>query len=410
MKVRSYRELMAEQAKSAVRISGAHHSSWNGRLQAMDRKSKTGGVAGWDHTIQYNPRVVDEPLQEMFRNARAHNQDPATLRSYREAMKVVLHENIHLLAPEGHDHGQAQHAFRKPGVRALEESVTELYSQQRLNDYIDDLGLDQVAPGIKVARSKPVYRPFLPAAEAFADTIGSRSEIGSDEVIQRLAVEPADQKFRAAAEIIFDSSDLPGLVPSDQRAASVDRIGEAMRPVFAEIDELDENEPDRPRRRIGGESARVGYREVDALRKQWAQPAPQFLQDRGPQVLRALETDLVQQSQQSRKPGPGRQSQASPSNGQPSVPAPPSPTGTQQTRTQQSAGAQPVGQRQPGAQQPSGAQQPASSQGDLDQAMRAGLSGTAAMSSTRPLAAGEQGARRGGAQARQERQGPERES
>jgi hypothetical protein len=343
----------------------------------------------------------------MFRNARAHNQDPATLRSYREAMKVVLHENVHLLAPEGHDHGQAQHVFRKPGVRALEESITELYSQQRLNDYIEDLGLDQVAPGIKEARSKPVYRPFLPAAQAFSNTIGSHSGVGSDEVIQRLAVVPADQKFRAAAEIIYDNSDLPGLVPSDQRAASVDRIAEAMRPGFAEIDELDENEPDRPRRRIGGESARTGYREVDTLRKQWAQPAPQLLQDRGQQALRAQQTNLAQQSQQNRQPGPGQQSQAGPSNTQPGVPAPPSPNGSQQ-RTQQ-AGAQPVGQQQPGAQQPEGAHQPASSPGDLDQAMRAGLSGTAPMASAKPLGAGEQGSRRSGSQTGQQRQGPERE-
>ncbi|WP_132288140.1 hypothetical protein [Kribbella sp. VKM Ac-2568] len=323
-------------------------------------------------------------------------------------MKVVLHENVHLLAPEGHDHGQAQHVFRKPGVRALEESVTELYSQQKLNDYIDDLGLDQVAPGIKEARSKPVYRPFLPAAQAFSNTIGSRSGVGSDEVVQRLAVVPADQKFQAAAEIIYDNSDLPGLVPSDQRAASVDRIAEAMRPAFAEIDELDENEPDRPRRRIGGESARDGYREVDALRKQWAQPAPQLLQDRGQQALRTQQTNLTQQSQQDRQAGPGQQSQPDPDNSQPGVLVPPSPNGTQQTGTQQ-AGAQPVGQRQTGA-QPSGVQRPASSPGDLDQAMRAGLSGTAPMSSAKPLGTGEQGSRRSGLQTGQQRQGPERES
>jgi hypothetical protein len=186
-----------------------------------------------------------------------------------------------------------------------------------------------------------------------------------------------------------------------------------MRPAFAEIDELDENEPDRPRRRIGGESARDGYREVDALRKQWAQPAPQLLQDRGQQALRTQQTNLTQQSQQDRQAGPGQQSQADPSNSRPGVPAAPSPNGTQQAGTQQAgpqpAGAQPADQRQTGAQQPSGAQQTASS-GDLDQAMRAGLSGTAPMASAKPLGAGEQGSRRSGPQPGQQRQGPERES
>jgi hypothetical protein len=32
VKVTSYRELTEQQAKAAVAISGAHHSSWNGRL------------------------------------------------------------------------------------------------------------------------------------------------------------------------------------------------------------------------------------------------------------------------------------------------------------------------------------------------------------------------------------------
>ncbi|WBQ05084.1 hypothetical protein [Kribbella sp. CA-293567] len=159
MKVTNYRDLMAQQAAAAVKLSGAHHSSWSGQLGQIDRQSKVGGLAEWDHSIRYNPRVVDEPLQEMFRNSRVHLQDPADLGSYRSALKIVLHENVHMLASEGGDLAQAQYAFAHlDGVRELEESVTELYSQQRLNDYIDELGLDQVAPGIKEARSTPVYQ------------------------------------------------------------------------------------------------------------------------------------------------------------------------------------------------------------------------------------------------------------
>ncbi|WP_371406514.1 hypothetical protein OHA10_13330 [Kribbella sp. NBC_00662] len=81
MKVTSFRELMREQAKAAVRISGAHHSSWNGRYGTpIGRESKLGGTANCDHSISYNPRHVDERLQEMFRNTRVHLQDKADLR------------------------------------------------------------------------------------------------------------------------------------------------------------------------------------------------------------------------------------------------------------------------------------------------------------------------------------------
>src|SRR5690348_11127895 len=141
MKVTSFRELMREQAKAAVQVSGAHHSSWNERYgPRIAPDSKTGGTANWDNSISYNPRHVDERLQEMFRNARVHNQDPADLRGYRDALRVVLHENVHLLASEGREHSQAKAAFeRGPGVRPLEEGVTELYSHQKLNEYIDEL-------------------------------------------------------------------------------------------------------------------------------------------------------------------------------------------------------------------------------------------------------------------------------
>ena len=208
MKVTSFRELMREQAHAAVRVSGAHHSSWNGRFGApIARQSDLGGTANWDNSISYNPRHVDERLQEMFRNARVHLQDKADLRGYRDALRVVLHENVHLLASEGREYSQSYAAMATgPGVRPFEEGVTELYSHQRLNDYIDELGIDQIAPGIKDVKSPQVYKDFTPAVEGFAETIERRSGVQRDELIGRLAVVPADQKFRAAAEAMYDNS------------------------------------------------------------------------------------------------------------------------------------------------------------------------------------------------------------
>lgn len=132
MKVSTFWELMREQANAAVRISGAHHSSWNGRYgPPIAASSETGGTANWDNTVSYNPRHVDEPLQDMFRNNRVQNQDKAELRRYREALRIVLHENVHMLSSENREHAHAERAFRyEPGVRPLEECVTELYSHQ----------------------------------------------------------------------------------------------------------------------------------------------------------------------------------------------------------------------------------------------------------------------------------------
>jgi hypothetical protein len=282
MKVTSFRELMREQAKAAVRVSGAHHSSWNERLRSLPQSNESAGVAAWDHAIEYHSQRVDEPLQEMFRNARVHNQDRNVLRWYRDALRVVLHENVHMLASQGREHAQAQNAFQyTPGVRAMEEGISELYSHQMLNEYIDELGLEEIAPGIKDVRSGKVYQEYLPAAETFAEATGQRTGLTRDEMIERMAVVPADQKFTVVAEAIYDKSDLPDLVPSDQRAQAVDRIAEAMRGSFARIDGLPKDASVEDRQAIGGEAAHEGFRAVKDLRKQWQMPAPSQQIERG---------------------------------------------------------------------------------------------------------------------------------
>ncbi|NIK55056.1 hypothetical protein [Kribbella shirazensis] len=287
MKVTSYRELMDQQARAAVRISGAHHSSWDGQLAETDPKRDVNGVARWDHTIEYNRARVVEPLEEMFQNARHYSQDPKTLQSYREALKTVLHENTHMLAGEGTQHAQAQQAFaNKPGVKQVEESFTELYSQQQLNAYIDDLGLEEIAPGIKQADAAMAYKRYVPAAETLANSIARNSQGGltSDEVVRRMAIVTADQKFRAAAEMIYDNSDLPGLMPPEQRAEAVRRIEAAMGPEFAKLENVKSSD-DAIRRRqsavIGGRTATAAYDVVEDLRQQWGMPGPEQQVRRG---------------------------------------------------------------------------------------------------------------------------------
>jgi hypothetical protein len=377
MKVRSHPELMREQANAALRISGAHHSSWNGYLrETTGRDGDVRGVAGWDHTIAYNRATVSEPLQEMFQYAGHYNQDPKTLKSYREAVKTVLHENVHMLAGEGRQHAQAQHAFANaPGVKQAEEGFTELYSQQQLNVYIDDLGLEEIAPGIKDADAAVAYKKYLPAAQNVADAIGRDSGLGRDEVVRRMATVTADQKFRAAAEMIYDSSDLPGLVPSEQRDAAVRRIATAIGPEFAKVENLSTSDPDRLRR----ESALVGSRTMDAargavrqLRQEWSMPAPEQQLQRGVGA---------EQSQQAQHQGQVRL----------------------QTRGPQESA---TGPREPGQGQDRGGRPAAALPPDLAAAARAGLGGSMPLSSATRLSADQQGSRRTTTTPGQDRQVP----
>jgi hypothetical protein len=385
MKVSVFRELMREQANAAVRISGAHHSSWNGRYGApIAASSETGGTANWNNTISYNPRHVDEPLQDMFRNNRVHNQDRADLVRYRDALRVVLHENAHLLSSEGREHSQAQAAFgRDPGVRPLEEGVTELYAHQALNDYIDELGVDQVAPGIKDVKSPMVYSEFTPAVQGFAGAIERQSGVQSAELIGRLAVVPADQKFRVAAETMYDNSRLPGLVPEDQRAHAVGQIANAMKSEFGRVARLPENASAQERAQVGKETAAEGYKAVSRLRKQWQMPAA------GQQVRRGVGAEQQQTAQsgqgQGRESGQGRQ----PQQGQ----------GAQSEQGQAAQSARGQGVQEPGS--------PTGLPLDIAAAARAGLSGPPLTSAGR-LSADRQGARGSGTTTPTvQRQGPE---
>ena len=192
---------MAQQAKAAVTISGAHHSSFSGHQKDTEPGKKIRGSAGWDNSISYSRGLVTEPAQEMFRNARAYNQDPATLKSYREAVKTMLHENVHMLAAEGADHSQAVTEIDRPGVRPLEEGITELYSQQKLNDYIDELGLEEIAPGLKEVDAVESYPKYRPAAQTFADSIGRGGGFAASgrRALARVAASDAGWAWRVAA-------------------------------------------------------------------------------------------------------------------------------------------------------------------------------------------------------------------
>jgi hypothetical protein len=300
--VSTYRELMGEQAGAAVRVSGAHHSSWNGRVADTAPTRKVRGAVTWDNTIEYSDEKTTAPLKEMFANARVYNQDPETLRSYREAVKTVFHENTHLLAAEGSNHSDAARAFQDPSVRALEEGITEVHSYDNLNRYIDDLGLEQVAPGISAADANPSYREFTPAARRFATNIGRQTGLESGEVVRRMAVVNAEQKFRVAAEMMYDSSDLPGMVPDQERAAAISRIEEAMKPSFARVSDLNTSDQEQLRRqsaKAGAAAVDAGNDEIRSLKQQWSQPAPEQ------QVQRAA---TVQQTRNTGQAAPPRAS------------------------------------------------------------------------------------------------------
>jgi hypothetical protein len=228
----TFDEFMRLQHTAAIKVTGADHSSWNGTYEIQPyRLTDDGklvlGSAGWDHTIRYDEARVLRPLREMFRNAGRQASD-ATLLRYREALAVVYHENLHLLAGPGTEHADAKQDFRIDAVRALEEGVTESYGHETLDDYIDEFQLDHVAPRIKNVVGLMAYERFTPAADTLAYELATLEQTGRLEVLRRMAVVNASGKWAVAAGVIADRHGLGAPHFATERAVAERRITNAM--------------------------------------------------------------------------------------------------------------------------------------------------------------------------------------
>lgn len=253
---------MARQADTAHSMSGADRSNWNGRYQPINEPNVR-GRAEWNGTLSLSNKHVVQPLQEMYANA-GQQHDVATLKRYRSALKTLLHENGHLLTADGttHRHGKAQ-VESQPATKALEEGMTELWAQRNLNRYIEQLGLEQVAPGISDAREARSYTNYTPAAMAIAEGIAEQSGRSPDEVIQRLNNVHAGQKWEVAAGMMCEANGLAAHVPRERQAEVTRNVARAMREGF------EQNHPDRlpENATLAGHSAMASARrEVEMYR------------------------------------------------------------------------------------------------------------------------------------------------
>ena len=195
--VRSLQELIERQASAAVGVGRAGKSCWNGRIERLPRPGDPPnvlGMADWDGTLRYSDARVLRPLGRMFTRG---GRKPAarTLAAYKEALLTVFHENNHLLAPRDQEHrdGRARWDW---STMLLEEGVTETYSRRRLHEFIDLMGLEDVAPGIGTAPTPTAYPQYVPAVEALTTWVAVRAGIPADDVLQQLNAETAAGKYQ----------------------------------------------------------------------------------------------------------------------------------------------------------------------------------------------------------------------
>lgn len=275
--VASFAELMQVQAEVAVAILRAHHSSWNGRYEVLQRSDPRSSEVKWDGTILYNLQDVIEPLQEMLdradrqRGTETLEQYREAVMRFREALRFVLHENIHLLAGPGTSLAFPLDAYEGKAHKVFEEGVTERATQNALDDYIDALDLERFAPGIKSVQTPKAYAAYLPAVDEFSTALGRNVGLQPSEVVHRMAVVNSAAKFPVAAELLY-AKHLSQLVPETAKADAISRIAEAMHKPFAAIHDYDPKDDldIRMSAMAGRDAFEKAREEVQQIAEHWA--------------------------------------------------------------------------------------------------------------------------------------------
>ena len=226
-----------ERVRDAVSAeSGSRTSLWNGTLNYTTEETYR-GAAYPNGKVELNRELVVEPLQQMY----ATRGQPATEQQWierRNALKTVAHEFNHLAGPEGFTHARWNADLGPMEFRPLEEGVTEAWSQGQLDQIADRVLPPDLAAQVKAVRGPHSYPAYEPAARAFADQVGAEANLSGNEVLSRMAGQPPRSKARAAADVLFDHSDLPKLVPADQEEAVRQQLATQIDRGFADLQSM----------------------------------------------------------------------------------------------------------------------------------------------------------------------------
>jgi hypothetical protein len=265
--------LLEQHAQAALQISRAGQTAWNGEV--VEAGEGILGLAHWDGTLHLDRECVLDPLQEMYERSGEPRSDADLVRC-REALVTLLHEQSHFLGPAGATQEAARSAFKLPGSRPLEEGVAEAWAHDHLNDYLRQLGIDKVAPGITEVRSEASYAAFVPAVRLFAADLDRRAGLPAGGSLNLLSNQTAEGQWGTAVDLIYSSSRLPDVVPPDREPTVRLHLERTLRDAFWALETYEPS----PRSLASSRSHAAGSRILSHVQKELTiaehsiQPAP----------------------------------------------------------------------------------------------------------------------------------------
>jgi hypothetical protein len=232
------------------------------------------GLAAWDGTLVLDEDLITKPLEEMYAAPGARH-DIATLRRYRFALSELFHQQSHFLAGDGASYADSAGVFADPVVRLLELGVTASWTARHLDDYLVELGVPEVAPGIEQVSLPVGYPAYVPAVEALVIGVAARAGMPPDDVLRRLnGVTPA-AKWNEITTLLLVASGLASVVPPADRPAVATQVREAMQmPLFvmATLDTVGATEPaiQATSAEAGRDAIAAGVTQIDTIRHEFS--------------------------------------------------------------------------------------------------------------------------------------------
>ncbi len=287
-RVRSIDELFERQAPAARAISGADHSSFTGvtsRVEQQEGVACTYGLAYWNGDIAYDDGTR-ATLREMFDKA-GQQHDFQTLVGFRHALRVVLHENSHMLARAGTEWSHGMDEYQTAAGKALEEGVTEGWSFDNLSRYITELGIDEIAPGINDVEGVRLYPQYYPAAAKLCEGLGEFSGRDAAEVMTELNTAQPRDKWRAAVDVLWDNSGMPDRFVGPDAAETKAEFASVLRAEFGNLKNL-EGRPYADQVKASAEAGRRAVETVVKRIRKLERAVPPLV---GPNAARSVRTD-----------------------------------------------------------------------------------------------------------------------
>ena len=226
-----YDSLVQRQEQAALAVSGAHHVTTTDR-PVTDLLLDDGSTVG-------------EAWRQLCEHAGEANQPQDVLARYKEAFHVALEYNIRQSAGRNREVGMDEERLQVPGATVFSAGLARALSDDRLNAYLDQLGLDELAPGIRRTPSPRQPDRAGVAARAFVESIGAEIrvpvkgeqttvEMDREVLLQQLAGQDPALPFGAIAYRLLDKDAFGVLAFEESRDARA-MIQESLSAGFAQV-------------------------------------------------------------------------------------------------------------------------------------------------------------------------------